>query len=394
MKKKLHVWVVFGTRPEAIKMLPLVLAIKENPLFKVTVCVTGQHREMLDQVMDRFGVVADIDLNVMTPGQSLLELSSKISVGLDRALASAEVRPSYILVHGDTTTTLSASFAAYYHQIPVGHVEAGLRTFDLYSPFPEEGNRKMTGAISALHFAPTERARQALLNEGVSDSAISVTGNTVVDALKWMVDKIDEQPSLAGKALDVVSEIKQRYRHYILITAHRRENHGEGFARICAALRRIEAANPDVAIIYPVHPNPNIMGPVRAELGGIENIKLIEQQEYAPFIYLMKNAFMIITDSGGVQEEAPSLGVPVLVVRDTTEREEAVEVGTVRLVGTDPKKIIKEVQTLIDDPYAYSAMSSKKNPYGDGGACKKIIQALEYDALKTQTLRTVKDEVE
>lgn len=377
----LSVWAVFGTRPEAIKMLPLVRALNVDPRFDVTVCVTGQHREMLDQVMKVFGVEADIDLNVMKPGQTLPELSSRIITGLDGALNNALRKPDYLLVHGDTTTTLSAAFAAYYHQIPIGHVEAGLRTFDIYSPFPEEGNRKMTGAISTLHFAPTERAADALRKEGVDEQFISITGNTVIDALKWMDFEIEKTPSLAGEVLELVSEIKQQYNRYILVTGHRRENHGGGFERICAALREIASNHPDTAIVYPVHPNPKVREPVQAQLGDIDSVKLITPQEYAPFISLMKNAYLIMTDSGGVQEEAPSLGIPVLVMRDTTEREEAVEAGTVRLVGTDTQKIIDETEILLSDPDAYHAMSMKKNPYGDGNACERIIESIHEHSL-------------
>ncbi|APD92385.1 MAG: UDP-N-acetylglucosamine 2-epimerase (non-hydrolyzing) [Gammaproteobacteria bacterium TMED95] len=372
----LSVWVVFGTRPEAIKMLPLVRAMKEDSRFDVTVCITAQHREMLDQVMRVFDVKADIDLDVMRENQSLPELSSRIITGLDFALKSADKKPDYLLVHGDTATTLSAALGAYFHQIPVGHVEAGLRTNNIYSPFPEEGNRKMTGAISTLHFAPTSKAESALLREGVSPEFISVTGNTVIDALKWVVEQLEITPSLAGETEGFISNIKQKYSRYILVTGHRRENHGDGFKRICQALRTIASQNPDTAIIYPVHPNPKVLKPVTDELGQLDNISLISPQEYAPFVSLMKNAYLILTDSGGVQEEAPSLGIPVLVMRDTTEREEAVEAGTVRLVGTDSEKIINEATILLNDPVAYDAMAGKKNPYGDGQACNRILSVL------------------
>jgi UDP-N-acetylglucosamine 2-epimerase (non-hydrolysing) len=378
LKNTISVWAVFGTRPEAIKMLPLVKQLKNAPDFDITVCITAQHREMLDQVMDVFDVKADIDLNVMTAGQTLGTLTSKVITGLDNALNKATRKPDYILVHGDTSTTLSAALAGYYHQIPVGHVEAGLRTYDINSPFPEEGNRQMVGRIASLHFTPTSRATQTLKNELVSPSAIVQTGNTVIDALMWMEQKLNVEPALAGDMIAYVDNIKTNFKKYVLVTGHRRENHGSGFKRICAALRYLAINHPDVAIVYPVHPNPKVRGPVEDELGDLPNVDLIEPQDYAPFLYLMKNSHLILTDSGGVQEEAPSLAIPVLVMRDTTERQEAVDAGTVKLVGTNTDMIIKEAEILLHDADAYRAMAKTENPYGDGHACKRIEDALRH----------------
>jgi UDP-N-acetylglucosamine 2-epimerase (non-hydrolysing) len=382
------VWAIFGTRPEAIKMLPLVLAMQKDPRFTPIVCITAQHREILDQVMDVFGVTADIDLNVMTPGQSLAGLTSRLLLGLDEALSSPPAgikKPDYIFVHGDTSTTFAASLSGYYHQIPVCHVEAGLRTLDLYSPFPEEGNRQLTSVLAELHFAPTSLAKENLLAEKRSESSITVTGNTVVDALLWMRDKLECNPALADEIADFVSDIKRQYSRYILVTGHRRENHGGGFERICEALTTIATNNPDVAIVYPVHPNPNVREPVERLLSAHKNIILISPQDYAPFIYLMDRSYLILTDSGGIQEEAPSLGKPVLVMRDTTERQEAVEAGTVKLVGTDTQRIIQEVEKLLTSPQEYELMSSVANPYGDGSASKQILDALYFhDAEKNK----------
>ncbi len=375
----LNIWLVFGTRPEAIKMLPLVHAMKLDPRFNPIVCVTGQHREMLDQVLHVFDVTPDINLNLMKPGQTLTSLSSDILTSLSAFIASPPSgipKPDRILVHGDTTTTFVSSLAAFYHQIPIGHVEAGLRTYDLSSPFPEEANRQLTGVLTDLHFPPTRRAEDALLKEGVSRDNLVTTGNTVIDALMWMSDKLDENPELAGDMGSFVNGIDEKYDGYILVTGHRRESHGGGFDRICNALRRIAEDYPHLAIVYPVHPNPNVIKPVTDALGDVENVVLIDPQSYAPFVHLMRNAKLILTDSGGVQEEAPSLGVPVLVMRDVTERQEAVDAGTVKLVGTDEELIVSTCKRLLSDEDAYSAMSSKSNPYGDGQACKRILAAI------------------
>ena len=364
---------VFGTRPEAIKMAPLALQLANDERFEARVCVTAQHREMLDQVLDLFELKPDYDLNLMQPGQTLPGLTAAILKGMDEVLT--DFQPDKVLVHGDTATTFAVTLASYYHQIPVGHVEAGLRTGNLYSPWPEEGNRKLTGAIAASHFAPTETAKNNLLREGVAPESIVVTGNTVIDALLNVTARL--QP---GSALEAT--LKQQFsfldesKRLILVTGHRRESFGGGFERICESLRRIADTNPDVEILYPVHLNPNVQEPVNRLLSGQPNIRLIEPQDYLPFVYLMNRAYLILTDSGGIQEEAPSLGKPVLVMRETTERPEAVEAGTVKLVGTDIEVICSEVQTLLDDPQAYQRMSRAHNPYGDGEACPRIIQTL------------------
>ena len=364
---------VFGTRPEAIKMAPLALQLANDTRFDALVCVTAQHREMLDQVIELFAIEPDYDLNLMQPGQTLPGLTAAILKGMHEVLS--DFQPDKVLVHGDTATTFAVTLASYYHQIPVGHVEAGLRTGNLYSPWPEEGNRKLTGAIAASHFAPTETAKENLLREGVASERIVVTGNTVIDALLDVTARL--QP---GSALE--ARLKQQFsfldedKRLILVTGHRRESFGGGFERICESLRRIADANPDVEILYPVHLNPNVQEPVNRLLSGQPNIRLVEPQDYLPFVYLMNRSYLILTDSGGIQEEAPSLGKPVLVMRETTERPEAVEAGTVKLVGTDTQVICTEVQSLLDDPQAYLSMSRAHNPYGDGKACPRIIQAL------------------
>ena len=364
---------VFGTRPEAIKMAPLALQLANDTRFDARVCVTAQHREMLDQVIELFAIEPDYDLNLMQPGQTLPGLTAAILKGMHEVLS--DFQPDKVLVHGDTATTFAVTLASYYHQIPVGHVEAGLRTGNLYSPWPEEGNRKLTGAIAASHFAPTETAKENLLREGVASERIVVTGNTVIDALLDVTARL--QP---GSALE--ARLKQQFsfldedKRLILVTGHRRESFGGGFERICESLRRIADANPDVEILYPVHLNPNVQEPVNRLLSGQPNIRLVEPQDYLPFVYLMNRSYLILTDSGGIQEEAPALGKPVLVMRETTERPEAVEAGTVKLVGTDTQVICNEVQRLFDDPQAYLRMSRAHNPYGDGKACPRIIQAL------------------
>ena len=362
---------VFGTRPEAIKMAPVVRKLAEAADVTSAVCVTAQHRQMLDQVLELFGIVPTFDLDLMKAGQDLYDITSSVLQGLKEVLRS--YRPDLVLVHGDTSTTLAASLAAYYEQIPVGHVEAGLRTGNIYSPWPEEINRKVAGAITTLHFAPTQRSRDNLLAENVPSERIFVTGNTVIDALLGVVDSLRSDPGTAD-------EFRARFplepgKRLILVTGHRRESFGGGFERICSALARL-ARREDVEILYPVHLNPNVKGPVEARLGGLANVHLIPPQDYLPFVYLMDRASVILTDSGGVQEEAPSLGKPVLVMRDTTERPEAVEAGTVRLVGTDEDLIVAETNRLLDDEAAYQAMSRAHNPYGDGLAAGRILDAI------------------
>lgn len=363
---------VFGTRPEAIKMAPLALTLAADPRFDAKVCVTGQHRQMLDQVLQLFELTPDYDLNIMKHGQDLTDVMTGILQGLKEVLIS--FKPDIVLVHGDTATTFAATLAAYYQQIPVGHVEAGLRTGNIYSPWPEEGNRKLTGTLSTLHFAPTAKSKQNLLNEGINPLSISVTGNTVIDALLEVVAKLDDQ-SLQTRFTEQFSFLNP-HRKLILVTGHRRESFGGGFERICQALADTAKAHPDVEILYPVHLNPNVREPVNRLLQGINNVHLIEPLDYLPFVYLMNRAHIILTDSGGIQEEAPSLGKPVLVMRDTTERPEAVEAGTVKLVGTDVSEITRSIGLLLKDRDAYTAMSRAHNPYGDGKACHRIAQAL------------------
>ncbi|EKY3120410.1 UDP-N-acetylglucosamine 2-epimerase (non-hydrolyzing) [Cronobacter turicensis] len=370
----MRVLTVFGTRPEAIKMAPLVHALAQDPAFDTRVCVTAQHREMLDQVLHLFSIVPDYDLNIMKPGQGLTEITCRILEGLQPILT--EFRPDVVLVHGDTTTTIATSLAAFYQRIPVGHVEAGLRTGDLYSPWPEEANRTLTGHLAMYHFAPTELSRQNLLRENIPDARIFVTGNTVIDALIAVRDRV-----MADEPLRLRLETQYPFldgdKKMILVTGHRRESFGKGFEQICRALADIAAQNRDVQIVYPVHLNPNVTEPVNRILGHVENVVLIEPQEYLPFVWLMNHAWLILTDSGGIQEEAPSLGKPVLVMRETTERPEAVEAGTVRLVGTDTQRIVAEVTRLLHDEAAYEAMSHAHNPYGDGQACERILHALK-----------------
>jgi len=375
---------VFGTRPEAIKMAPLVRALDADDFFEAKVCVTAQHREMLDQVLELFEIKPDYDLNLMKVGQDLYDITTGVLMGIRDVLK--EFKPDMVLVHGDTATSFAASLAAFYQQIPVGHVEAGLRTGNLYSPWPEEANRVLTGRLAALHFSPTERNRKALQREHVRDELIAVTGNTVIDALQWVVEKIDSSADLkrlieftlqeAGLATLVLSN------RYVLITGHRRENFGSGFENICAALRDLATVNSNIHFIYPVHLNPNVQEPVKRLLGDLENVHLIKPLGYEPFVYLMQNSYLVLTDSGGVQEEAPGLGKPVLVMRDTTERPEAVDAGTVRLVGTDAKVIAAEVQALLHDKVLYERMSRAHNPYGDGKACERICARLKiYNGL-------------
>ncbi|GGX60132.1 non-hydrolyzing UDP-N-acetylglucosamine 2-epimerase [Saccharospirillum salsuginis] len=374
----MRILTVFGTRPEAIKMAPLALRLADDSRFDARVCVTAQHRDMLDQVLRLFHLTPDYDLNLMKPGQGLAELTAAILTGLQSVLE--DFKPDLVLVHGDTTTTFITTLAAFYQRIPVGHVEAGLRTGNLYSPWPEEANRKLTGTLARLHFAPTDTARQNLLNEGVSNESIHLTGNTVIDALLDVTDKIRRQPELEAELAGQFDFLDANKR-LILVTGHRRESFGSGFENICKALRQIAERYPDAQVLYPVHLNPNVQEPVNRLLKDIDNVFLIAPQDYLPFVYLMNRAYLILTDSGGIQEEAPSLGKPVLVMRDTTERPEAVTAGTVKLVGTDTGLITSAVQELMDDENAYRRMSLSHNPYGDGQACRRIIQALSETSL-------------
>ncbi|MDM1044427.1 UDP-N-acetylglucosamine 2-epimerase (non-hydrolyzing) [Myroides sp. 1354] len=370
MKKNL---IVFGTRPEAIKMAPLVKEFKkQHQQFDTRVCVTAQHREMLDQVLDFFDIVPEYDLNLMKPNQNLYSLTADIIVGLKEVLE--DFQPDYVYVHGDTTTTMAASLAAFYSGAKVCHVEAGLRTNNKRSPFPEEMNRQVTGRISDYHFAPTEASQVNLLQENIDPQTIIITGNTVIDALLESVERVEE---LQNEAIHKLKQLVDPTKKLILVTGHRRENHGDGFIRICEALKEIATTHTDVQIIYPVHLNPNVMKPVYDILSEIDNIKLIEPLAYPSFVWLMNQSYLIITDSGGVQEEAPSLGKPVLVMRNTTERPEAVEAGTVILVGTETQKIVSEANSLLTDTARYTQMSALHNPYGDGKACQRIVAFIE-----------------
>ena len=384
MMKK--VMLVFGTRPEAIKMAPLVKEFqKHEDAFQTIVCVTGQHRQMLDQVLQLFGIVPDYDLNIMKQGQDLYDVTARVLTGLRDVLQ--EARPDVVLVHGDTTTSTAAALAAFYQQIPVGHVEAGLRTHNIYSPWPEEMNRQLTGRIATWHFAPTALSRENLLREAVADDHIVVTGNTVIDALYWVVNKIKTDAALndeLGNLLEQAGYDVHRLdngRKLVLITGHRRENFGDGFIHMCTAIRDLTQKYPDVDFVYPMHLNPNVRKPIHEVFGedltGLGNMFFIEPLEYLSFVYLMEKAAIVLTDSGGIQEEAPGLGKPVLVMRDTTERPEALAAGTVKLVGTDYAKIVGEVSTLLEDAAAYEQMSKAVNPYGDGLACGRIVETLK-----------------
>lgn len=384
MMKK--VMLVFGTRPEAIKMAPLVKEFqKHEDAFQTIVCVTGQHRQMLDQVLQLFGIVPDYDLNIMKQGQDLYDVTARVLTGLRDVLQ--EARPDVVLVHGDTTTSTAAALAAFYQQIPVGHVEAGLRTHNIYSPWPEEMNRQLTGRIATWHFAPTALSRENLLREAVADDHIVVTGNTVIDALYWVVNKIKTDAALndelGNQLLQAGYDVHRldNGRKLVLITGHRRENFGDGFIHMCTAIRDLTQKYPDVDFVYPMHLNPNVRKPIHEVFGedltGLGNMFFIEPLEYLSFVYLMEKAAIVLTDSGGIQEEAPGLGKPVLVMRDTTERPEALEAGTVKLVGTDYAKIVGEVSTLLEDAAAYERMSKAVNPYGDGLACGRIVETLK-----------------
>ena len=379
-----NIMLVFGTRPEAIKMVPLVKEFQKYPeYFKIVICVTGQHREMLDQVLALFDIIPDYDLNIMKQGQDLYDITAKVLIGMRDVLR--KVHPDIVLVHGDTTTSMAAALAAFYQQIPVGHVEAGLRTGNIYSPWPEELNRQMTGRIASFHFAPTSLSCENLKKEGVKKDKIIITGNTVIDALHMVVDKINSnlalQEVLKKKIKDAGYDINRlKNKRLILITGHRRENFGQGFIDICNAIKDLSNRYQDVDFVYPMHLNPNVRQPIHdifgEELSNLKNIDFIEPLEYLCFVYLMTYATIVLTDSGGIQEEAPGLGKPVLVMRDTTERPEAVIAGTVKLVGTDYNKILFEVSRLLDNPKAYEEMSQAINPYGDGKACIKIVRSL------------------
>jgi len=380
MKKK--ILLIFGTRPEAIKMAPLVKEFQNNiDSFNIRVCVTAQHREMLDQVLELFEIVPNYDLNIMKPNQDLYTITANILLGIKDVLD--DFKPDIVLVHGDTTTTFAASLATFYQQIKIGHVEAGLRTGDIYSPWPEEANRQISGILANYHFTPTKTSQDNLLKENKDNQNIVVTGNTVIDALFLALEKINNNKKLKAK---IIKNIEKQINSsnfsifnskFILVTGHRRENHGEKFINICEALKELALKNSNIDIVYPVHLNPNVQKPVKEILSNIDNIYLIEPLEYQEFIYLMNKSYFIITDSGGVQEEAPSLGKPVLVMRDTTERPEAVNAGTVKLVGTNKVKIVKEAQKLIDNVVDYQLMSQSSNPYGDGKASKRVVKFIK-----------------
>lgn len=384
MKK---VMLVFGTRPEAIKMAPLVKEFQKQPKrVETVVCVTGQHREMLDQVLKIFDIKPDYDLNIMKQGQDLYDVTARVLTGMRDVLK--EVKPDVVLVHGDTTTSTAAALAAFYQQIPVGHVEAGLRTHNIYSPWPEEMNRLLTGRLATHHFSPTPLSRNNLIKESVDDRNIIITGNTVIDALYWVVDKIKNNKELDNELEDILSKAGydvnrlNNGKKLVLITGHRRENFGDGFINMCTAIKDLTVKYPDLDFVYPMHLNPNVRKPIHEVFGenlsGLKNMFFIEPLEYLSFVYLMEKSSIVLTDSGGIQEEAPGLGKPVLVMRDTTERPEALDAGTVKLVGTDYNKIVNEVSSLIDDKAAYEKMSKAVNPYGDGLACGRIVNALLY----------------
>ena len=380
------VMLVFGTRPEAIKMAPLVKEFQKHPqAFKTVVCVTGQHRQMLDQVLQLFEITPDYDLNIMKQGQDLYDVTARVLTGMRDVLKEAQ--PDVVLVHGDTTTSTAAALAAFYQQIPVGHVEAGLRTHNIYSPWPEEMNRQITGRIATYNFAPTPLSKANLLREAVAEDSTTVTGNTVIDALYWVVNKIKEDKALNNELKNLLAAAGYDVtrldggRKLVLITGHRRENFGDGFINMCTAIRDLTQKYPDVDFVYPMHLNPNVRKPIHEVFGenleGLGNMFFIEPLEYLSFVYLMEKSTIVLTDSGGIQEEAPGLGKPVLVMRDTTERPEALEAGTVKLVGTDYNKIVSEVSLLLDDQAHYDAMSKAVNPYGDGLACGRIVDTLK-----------------
>lgn len=372
--EKLQVLSVLGTRPEAIKMAPLVRMLNDSENIQSKLCVTAQHREMLDQVLDLFELQPDYDLDVMAKGQDLYDITGKILLGLRDVLK--EFQPDIVLVHGDTSTTFAASLAAYYEKIAIGHVEAGLRTGDIYSPWPEEMNRKLTGSIAQLHFCPTDQSKQNLLNEGINEQNIWITGNTVIDALQLIIERLEKDAELKNQASQQFDFLDHN-KKLILVTGHRRESFGGGFERICEAIKSISIKYPSCQIVYPVHLNPNVQEPVNRLLTGLDNVYLINPLDYLPFVYLMSRSYLILTDSGGVQEEAPSLGKPVLVMRENTERPEAVEAGTVRLVGTNVQHILNAVSGLLESDVCYQDMARSINPYGDGEACRRINDAIE-----------------
>ncbi len=377
MSYKRKVMLVFGTRPEAIKMAPLYHALRREPDFQVTVCVTAQHRQMLDQVLKVFEVIPDIDLDLMKQGQDLFDVTASVLLGMREVFR--QVRPDVVLVHGDTTTTLATSMAAFYSGVPVGHVEAGLRTHDVFAPFPEEFNRQVVSRVARWHFAPTLLSKQNLLAEGVSDTDIAVTGNTVVDALLWVLDRIETSPDRRTAIFNFLSNrltFNWLDTRFVLITGHRRENFGDGFLEICKGIKDLSKRYSKVHFIYPVHLNPNVQRPVSEILGGLANVHLIEPLEYEHFVFLLKHSYIVLTDSGGIQEEAPSLGKPVLVMRELTERPEAVDAGTVRLVGANRARIVDNICDLLDNEDSYRAMSHAHNPYGNGNACSRIIDVL------------------
>ena len=378
MELKKKIMLVFGTRPEAIKMAPLYHALKaRSDLFETQVCVTAQHRQMLDQVLKVFDVRVDIDLDLMRVGQDLFDVTSSVLLGMREVLKNE--RPDVLLVHGDTTTTLASAIAGFYSGIRVGHIEAGLRTHNLYAPFPEEFNRQISSKIAKWHFAPTALSRQNLLNEGVSEDQIYVTGNTVIDSLFWVLDRLDSDAPRRGSVFKFLGErlpFSWQQDQFVLITGHRRENFGEGFMKICEALRELAMHYPHVHFVYPVHLNPNVQEPVNSILMGLSNVHLIDPLPYEPFVYLLKHCYLVLTDSGGIQEEAPSLGKPVLVMREVTERPEAINAGTVRLVGANRDRIVASVSELIESEDSYKKMSHAHNPYGDGKACGRIIDIL------------------
>ena len=378
MTTRKKVMLVFGTRPEAIKMAPLYHALRLHPDdFDTLVCVTAQHREMLDQVLQTFDITPDIDLNLMKPGQDLFDVTSAVLLGMRDVIARE--KPDVLLVHGDTTTTLAAATAGFYAGVMVGHIEAGLRTHDLQAPFPEEFNRQLTSKVARLHFAPTQVSRENLLAERIAEDRITVTGNTVIDALMWTLDRVERDAGRLAplaRLLDACIPFDWRRERFVLVTGHRRENFGEGFLQICEALRELASAYPAVRFVYPVHLNPNVQQPVNRILSDLHNVHLVAPIDYEPFVYLLKHAYLVLTDSGGIQEEAPSLGKPVLVMRDVTERPEAVAAGTVRLVGPNRERIVANVRELLDSPASYESMSRAHNPYGDGSACSRIVEVL------------------
>jgi UDP-N-acetylglucosamine 2-epimerase (non-hydrolysing) len=376
MKKIL---IVFGTRPEAIKMAPLIRQFRKYPMdFQLFICVTAQHREMLDQVLELFDIVPDYDLNIMISSQDLYDVTSNVLVGMKKVLK--ECKPDLVIVHGDTNTTMATALAAFYRQIEIAHIEAGLRSCDLYAPFPEEANRQIVGVLANYHFAPTKKCAENLMREHIPEKNIAITGNTVIDALFLILDKIQRNRNLRYRIIESLKKWhidSETNRRIVLVTGHRRENLGEGILSVCEALRTIALRNRHIDIVYPVHPNPDVRNPVREILSDIKNVYLTEPLSYATFVYLMSKSYMVVTDSGGIQEEAPSLGKPVLVTREKTEREEAIEAGAIKLVGTDKEIVAREIQALLDDEEMYRSMAQARNPYGDGGASRRIVTFLK-----------------